>query len=551
MAKYATKECYKCHLRRPVPEMASKSIETRTGSSFGIYNIAKSSKRKGSARIRFSKRTVWYCSPSAACNDTEYFVRRAAERKLLKERVSNLNKLAVDSKAFFPTRIDRIVKENLIQDYGLYFTEIEDVLDNFLDSYPKLSNEILQIKSDIPYELSVEDLATYLFSPDINQNTGIQDINKVFKYKKPDGNLKKINLFFEKVNKHAKYPTFFYNPIWGTVLVLFFIFTYPSVDVFKFFALGYSVIFIWRFVSLKSEIKSSHRRFVYNKINELVQKFKHQLTTDTTQLLSYFDNQILALGKSYNLNDWDAFEEYAELDPKIGFLEKEVKENLEQDTVYSEKNYQKNLDLSIKGGLIGMHRAYLSKTKIESIFSYIKTITINMLSLVVAYTTTTPELAIFPLYIWTLEILMAKYKLMRDSDGLMVVPDEIRIVTNVVVEEDVQSNTVEVDLPNTLNFIVGKNRSVQRTIKDFTKQFGVSIRIYKGKRIADGKLKISIISDIGINTKTNIEIIDTTTVGDFEDYFANICGLTVQIENKNGSLASDSKIFFDLIQLED
>ena len=547
MAKYSTKECYKCHLRRPVTEMRSKSMETRTGSSFGIYNISSGSKRKGSARVLFSKKTVWYCSPSSACNDPQYFERMAAEINLLEERVSNLNKLAVDSKNYLPSSIEYL-KKNPIQDYQLYFIEIESVLDGFSDSYPELSDEILQIKSNIPHELSAEDLVTYLFSPNINKNANIKNIDKVFEYKKPDGNLKKINVFFKKVNEHAKHFTFFYNPIWGAALVLFFIFSYPSIDLFKFFALGYSAIFIWRFISLKSKIKSSHRRFVYNKINGIVQKFKYQLATDTAQLLGYFDKQILKLGKSYNLNDWDAFEEYSELDPRANFLEKEEKESLEQDTVYSAKSYQKNLDLSIKGGLIGMNRAYLSKTKIEAIFAYIKITTINILSLIVAYTTTTPELAIFPLYIWALEVLMAKYKVMKDSDGLMVVPDEMRIVTYTS-ETSENTNSVKVDLPNTLNFTVGKNRSVQRTIKDFTEQFGVAIRIYKGKRMADGKLKISVISDINLNLKTDIEILKTTTVGDLEDHFYNLCGLAVQIENKSGSLANNSKIFFNLVDV--
>jgi hypothetical protein len=522
-------------------------METRTGSSFGIYNISSGSKRKGSARVLFSKKTVWYCSPSSACNDPQYFERMAAEINLLEERVSNLNKLAVDSKNYLPSSIEYL-KKNPIQDYQLYFIEIESVLDGFSDSYPELSDEILQIKSNIPHELSAEDLVTYLFSPNINKNANIKNIDKVFEYKKPDGNLKKINVFFKKVNEHAKHFTFFYNPIWGAALVLFFIFSYPSIDLFKFFALGYSAIFIWRFISLKSKIKSSHRRFVYNKINGIVQKFKYQLATDTAQLLGYFDKQILKLGKSYNLNDWDAFEEYSELDPRANFLEKEEKESLEQDTVYSAKSYQKNLDLSIKGGLIGMNRAYLSKTKIEAIFAYIKITTINILSLIVAYTTTTPELAIFPLYIWALEVLMAKYKLMRDSDGLMVVPDEMRIVTYTS-ETSENTNSVKVDLPNTLNFTVGKNRSVQRTIKDFTEQFGVAIRIYKGKRMADGKLKISVISDINLNLKTDIEILKTTTVGDLEDHFYNLCGLAVQIENKSGSLANNSKIFFNLVDV--
>ena len=205
-------------------EMRSKSMETRTGSSFGIYNISSGSKRKGSARVLFSKKTVWYCSPSSACNDPQYFERMAAEINLLEERVSNLNKLAVDSKNYLPSSIEYL-KKNPIQDYQLYFIEIESVLDGFSDSYPELSDEILQIKSNIPHELSAEDLVTYLFSPNINKNANIKNIDKVFEYKKPDGNLKKINVFFKKVNEHAKHFTFFYNPIWGAALVLFFIFS--------------------------------------------------------------------------------------------------------------------------------------------------------------------------------------------------------------------------------------------------------------------------------------------------------------------------------------
>jgi hypothetical protein len=122
-------------------------METRTGSSFGIYNISSGSKRKGSARVLFSKKTVWYCSPSSACNDPQYFERMAAEINLLEERVSNLNKLAVDSKNYLPSSIEYL-KKNPIQDYQLYFIEIESVLDGFSDSYPELSDEILLTSVD-------------------------------------------------------------------------------------------------------------------------------------------------------------------------------------------------------------------------------------------------------------------------------------------------------------------------------------------------------------------------------------------------------------------
>ena len=61
MKKYALKECSKCHLRSPAPEMFKLKKRVKTGSSIGVYNILGKSGIKGSVRSTYRTRTVWLC----------------------------------------------------------------------------------------------------------------------------------------------------------------------------------------------------------------------------------------------------------------------------------------------------------------------------------------------------------------------------------------------------------------------------------------------------------------------------------------------------------
>lgn len=543
MAKYATKECYKCHLRRPVTEMKAKTVEKRTGSSLGVYNIGSGGKNKASVRAYYRKKTVWQCSPRSACGDPQYFERMAAEKALLDERIYNLNQLADDSKNW-----DLVNKISNPLSYDKYFIEIENELDELAKSYPKLKNEILKIKSEIPYETTPKDIANYIFTPNIkNTNTSLQD--SIFAYKKPEGKVEKIDNFLKKSSDQNNIQSggfLYYKPIWFIAFMSYLAYLSQGADSSEFFAifvLTYLILFFYRMAKRKTLNNSSYKKFIYIKINNATEKLKQQLTHDTGNFLNILNRQIIKSGKSYNLTNWGAFDEYTELKLNLDFLsiDRDTKKEV-QNTVYSEKKYKKTLKLAIFGGLIGAHRAYLSKSKMIAVLMYIKTTAINILAI-------TNGLIGFPIIIWIIEILSVRAKIMLDENGLTVVPDKMKIIANnTKVGKHEKDSTNQKNILKNTSFLISKNRSVQRTVKDFTEQFGIAIRIYKGKRIADNKLKIFTLSDVDFGSKINIDISISTTVGELEDQFFDLCGLTVQIESPTGALANDTQVFFDLIQ---
>lgn len=544
MAKYATKECYKCHLRRPVTEMKAKTVEKRTGSSLGVYNIWSGGNNRASVRAYYRKKTVWQCNPRSACGDPQYFERVAAEKALLDQRIYSLNQLADDSKNW-----DLINKITNPLSYDKYFIEIENKLDELAKSHPKLKSEILKIKSEIPYETSPKDIANYIFTPNIkNTNTSLQ--GSIFTYKKPGGKVEKIDNFLKKASDQNNIQTggfLYYNPIWSIVLLSYPVYlinqSKDSSQFFAIFALTYLVLFFYRIAKRKTLNNSSYKRFIYAKINNTTEKLKQQLIHDTSNFLNVLNRKILKSGKSYNLINWDAFDEYTELKLNLDFLsiDRDTKKEV-QNTVYSEKKYKKTLKLAIFGGLIGAHRAYLSKSKIIATLMCIKTTAINILAI-------TSGLIGFSITIWIIEILSVRAKIMLDENGLTVVPNKMKIIANKTkVDKQKEGSANQKNTLKDTSFLISKNRSVQRTIEDFTEQFGIAIRIYKGKRIADNKLKIFTLSGVDFGSTTNIDILASTTVGELEDQFFDLCGLTVQIESPTGALANDTQVFFNLIQ---
>ena len=65
-AKISTKECYKCHFRKPANEMKKETIQVESGSSLGIYGIGPGKgKARGSVRKHFRNKEVWICD---SCN---------------------------------------------------------------------------------------------------------------------------------------------------------------------------------------------------------------------------------------------------------------------------------------------------------------------------------------------------------------------------------------------------------------------------------------------------------------------------------------------------
>ena len=85
MGKHATKECYKCHIRRPVIYLKQKQIRKNTGSSgmgFSFNPQKKQSVRINSGRSYYKNMVVWVCKNTFAHGNPQYYEQE--EEKLIK-----------------------------------------------------------------------------------------------------------------------------------------------------------------------------------------------------------------------------------------------------------------------------------------------------------------------------------------------------------------------------------------------------------------------------------------------------------------------------------
>jgi hypothetical protein len=74
---------------------------------------------------------------------------------------------------------------------------------------------------------------------------------------------------------------------------------------------------------------------------------------------------------------------------------------------------------------------------------------------------------------------------------------------------------------------------------NFKETFGVSIRVYKGKKFADGDVTLASIRSESAKGGT-IEINGRTHVKNVEKLFDEEMGITVQVEDKEGKLADNN-----------
>ena len=81
-----------------------------------------------------------------------------------------------------------------------------------------------------------------------------------------------------------------------------------------------------------------------------------------------------------------------------------------------------------------------------------------------------------------------------------------------------------------------------KTLKEaFKKEFGVAIRVYKGKQFADDNDTLASIRDEGASAQGSFEVHSRTEVGNVEKRFKEELGISVRIENAAGALA-DGKV---------
>tara|TARA_B100002051_G_C16660241_1_gene598724 strand:- start:692 stop:1003 length:312 start_codon:yes stop_codon:yes gene_type:complete len=92
---------------------------------------------------------------------------------------------------------------------------------------------------------------------------------------------------------------------------------------------------------------------------------------------------------------------------------------------------------------------------------------------------------------------------------------------------------------------VDQRKKVSAFQKDFQKEFGVGIRLYKGrKKLAPGELEAG--DDVALKSLTEkgskggaMDFGGNTKVKNVEKAFMEQMGIKVQVENKKGGLADD------------
>lgn len=81
--------------------------------------------------------------------------------------------------------------------------------------------------------------------------------------------------------------------------------------------------------------------------------------------------------------------------------------------------------------------------------------------------------------------------------------------------------------------------------KNFKKEFGVEIRVYKGKQIAPDVALKEIASE---TSGGSIDFAGNTKVKSVEKLFKETYGITIQVENKAGKLADNDATLASLLR---
>ena len=84
------------------------------------------------------------------------------------------------------------------------------------------------------------------------------------------------------------------------------------------------------------------------------------------------------------------------------------------------------------------------------------------------------------------------------------------------------------------------NTRVKTLKKAFKQEYGVGIRVYKGKHFADDDATLASVR-VGDPAGDDIKINANMKVGNLEKKFKDVLGVKIQIENKAGQLA-DNKV---------
>ena len=93
---------------------------------------------------------------------------------------------------------------------------------------------------------------------------------------------------------------------------------------------------------------------------------------------------------------------------------------------------------------------------------------------------------------------------------------------------------------------VDQRKKVSAFQKDFKKEFGVGIRVYKGRHLA-GDVALKSLTEKGAKGGS-IDFGGNTKVKNVEKIFTDAMGIKVQVEDKKGDLANNDVTLASLIR---
>lgn len=100
---------------------------------------------------------------------------------------------------------------------------------------------------------------------------------------------------------------------------------------------------------------------------------------------------------------------------------------------------------------------------------------------------------------------------------------------------------------NKNDFTIAPNKKIKTVKKEFKDNFGLSLRIYKGKQFAEDSLTIKqlnqkVSAEIQTNTNEELIIRASNKVGAVEELFLKHFGLTVQIADSEDKKLCDNEL---------
>ena len=118
--------------------------------------------------------------------------------------------------------------------------------------------------------------------------------------------------------------------------------------------------------------------------------------------------------------------------------------------------------------------------------------------------------------------------------------DTVKKAKNIVSEKENTNQKIE---PKIL--MIKGDMTVDELKSSFKISSGINIRIYDGKRFADG---VSALNSLGYkySKPLKLKLNNMMMVGDFEKAFKEKIGLSIQIENRRGKLADNSLSLYQI-----